>query len=294
MNPSLPAKPLPADAEDDLESRILQVEQRLIAREQRLRQGVAGLGKQLRHRWRRRKQLLLPVAGGLLAVAALLALSRRPAASRPAAEASRRRMELPWRRLIGLAWPLLPAAWRERVSPGTAGGLLTLGLPLVEALLGARRREAAPLRTVSGVDLARLSGRWFVVGELAGPSAGGTPEAPELGLLPRDDGQLDLLMRHGRRGSEAVVQPVPESQGARFRISHWPEALRWLPLAWAEYGVLHVDPAYEEAVIGSVGRDALWLLSRRPGLPQQRREALAGIAADNGFAVDKLRCHGAD
>jgi apolipoprotein D and lipocalin family protein len=278
----------------DLDARILLVEQRLIARQHKLCRGAASLSGQL-HQALSPKRLLLPAAGALLGVAALLSLLRRPLRlpAMPAGSARPAGMpvEIPWVRMLGLAWPMLPARWRNRVSPATASSLVTLGLPLVERLLGTRR--AQPLVTMADVDLMRLSGRWFLVGELPGPLQAETLQPPELGLLPRDDGQLDLLQRRidasGTHGSEARLQPVPGSQGARLRLSRWPEALQWLDWAWTDQAVLHVDEAYDEALIGSPERDSLWLLSRRPELAQERRQALVQIALDRGFAVDKLR-----
>lgn len=278
----------------DLDARILLVEQRLIAREQKLCRGVASLNGQL-HRALSPKRLLLPAGGALLGVAALLSLWRRPSRLPAAAAGSARPsglpVEIPWVRMLGLAWPMLPERWRNRVSPATASSLVTLGLPLVERLLGTRR--AQPLVTVADVDLMRLAGRWFLVGELPGPLQADVLQPPEVGLLPRDDGQLDLLQRRidasGTHGSEARLQPVPGSQGARLRLSRWPEALQWLDWAWTEQAVLHVDEAYDEALIGSPERDSLWLLSRRPELAQARRQALVQIARDRGFAVDRLR-----
>lgn len=281
----------------DLDARILRVEQRLIARQQKLCRGVAILSGQL-HQALSPKRLLLPAAGTLLGVAALLSLLRRPLRlpAMPADSAGSARpagmpVEIPWVRMLGLAWPMLPARWRNRVSPATASSLVTLGLPLLERLLGTRR--AQPLVTVADVDLMRLAGRWFLVGELPAPLQAETLQPPELGLLPRDDGQLDLLQRRidasGTHGSEARLQPVPGSQGARLRLSRWPEALQWLDWAWTDQAVLHVDEAYDEALIGSPERDSLWLLSRRPELAPERRQALVQIARDRGFAVDRLR-----
>jgi len=293
MNAPLPASLSRAEAEGDrgLDERIRRVEQRLIAREENLRRGIAHLGGDLRERLRPGRWLL-PVGGGLLAAAAVLALWRRPAAHAAEHVAAARPpgARLPWVQLVGFAWPLLPERWRARVSPTVVNSVMTLGLPLVEALLGSRRVHE-PLQTVAEVDLARLSGRWFIVGEL--PAGEDTQDPPELGLLPRDDGQFDLLQRRGPDGSEARAQPVPDSHGSRLRISHWPEALRWLPQAWVEHGVLHIDAGYDEALIGSSSRDALWMLSRRPTLAPERRQVLARIAADRGFAVERLRLHDA-
>lgn len=280
-----------AEAHLDLDERILRVEQRLMAREDRLRHGVAHLGGQLRQRWRP-KQLLLPVGAGLLAVAALAALWRRPApVAAPVAQQAAPHLPLPWMHLLGLAWPLVPARWRERISPAVASSFLTLGLPLIQALM--RPRSSEPLETVAEVDLARLAGRWFLVGELPAPHGDAPLQPPELGLLPLADGRFEWLERRidrsGPHGSEALVEPVPGSHGSRLRICQLPEVLRWLPQAWTEHGVLHVDAAYDEALLGSVGRDRLLLLSRRPALDPERREALAQIARDRGFAVEKLR-----
>lgn len=275
--------------EPDIEARILHVEQRLVAREARLRQGGQDLAGRLR-RTLQPSKLLLPAGSVVLGIAALLSLRRRPA-SPPAPVPAAAWVDIPWLRLLGLAWPLLPPRWRRRVSPATASSVVTLGLPLVEGLLG--RRRARPLTTMSQVDPARLAGRWFLVGELPQPLQAEPLQPPELGLLPRGEAEFELLQRridaHGTQGSEARVQVVPGSHGARLRISHWPEMLHFLPWAWIERAVLHVDEAYDEALIGSADRESLWLLSRRPTLADERRQALVQIARERGFAVDGLR-----
>lgn len=284
--------PLP---EPDIDARILDVEKRLMAREARLGAGAHDLADRLRQTLQPAK-LLLPAGAVLLGVAALLSLRRRPRAASAPWILAGVLPDLSWVRLLGLAWPLLPENWRNRVSPTTASSVVTLGLPLVEGLLGTRR--AKPLTAAAEVDLTRLSGRWFLVGELPAPLQAPALQPPELGLLPRDDGQFDLLQRRidagGTHGSEARVKAVPASQGARLRFSHWPEALQFLPWAWIERTVLHVDEGYDEALIGSADRDSLWLLSRRPGLAAERRQALVQIARDRGFAVDRLRFFGPD
>lgn len=286
MNARLPHAE--AEAQVDLEERILRVERRLMAREDRLRRGVVSLGGQLRQRLQPRK-LLLPVGAGLLAAAGLWMLWRRPAPAAPGGDAAapRPRPHLPWMQLIGLALPLLPPQWRSRIGPGAAPSIVALGLPLIEALLKPRHSE--PLQTVAEVDLARLAGRWFLVGELPAPQDAPAQEPPEVGLLPRDDGAFDLLQRRGEQGSEALLQALPDSHGSRLRTSRWPEWLRWLPLAWTELGVLHVGTNYDEALLGSTERDSLWLLSRQPSLAPERRQALAQIALERGFAAEKLR-----
>ncbi|KQW52019.1 MULTISPECIES: lipocalin family protein [unclassified Roseateles] len=298
--PPLPASLSHAEAAGDIDEQIRLIEHRLIAREENLRRGVANFGGQLRETLSP-KRLLVPVGGALLGVVALASLWRRPR-HRPAAvhlppEAppGPPPPHIPWMQLLGLAWPMLPERWRHRVNPAMVSSLVVLGQPLIDSLLG--QREAGPLETMPEVDLTRLSGRWFLVGELPAPLQAEAAEPPELGLLPRDDGHFDLLQRRidadGMHGSEARVQAVPGSHGTRLRMSRWPEPLQWLSYAWSDLAVLHVDAGYDEALIGSPGRDTLWVLSRRPELDGLRRQALMLIARDRGFAVDKLRFHGA-
>ena len=72
-------------------------------------------------------------------------------------------------------------------------------------------------------------------------------------------------------------------------MTHWPAALHSLPWVWSELAVLHVDAAYDEALIGSPSREMLWLWSRQPRLAPERQQALVQLARERGYAVERLR-----
>lgn len=141
--PAAHAGPLaPADTRD-LDTRIQQAEQQLVAREQRLRVQVHALGRRAR-RAAAPRALLLKVAGGALAGLGVLWTLRRAAGRghAPDAPGTAARTGAPPHlllTLLPLAWPLLPARWRQRVSLATAAAVLGLALPLVMA------RPADPL-----------------------------------------------------------------------------------------------------------------------------------------------------
>jgi apolipoprotein D and lipocalin family protein len=309
--PSFANVPSPDRLAPDLDTRILEVEQRLIAREEKLRRGIDGLSLRAQHAlgpWRR----ALPAIGLTLAVSFLGALAwgwkrRSPLARRGADAMARHAADsadqgghggIPWVRLVALGWPLLPSAWRARVSPATASTLAAVGLPLIEWLFHGRR--APPPSAMPSVDLGRFAGSWFVLAQL--PRRFGALGAPHEGqrilhYAPRVDGHIDVSStRVGAAAGEPEVrglaQVVPGGAGAKLMLSLWPTWLQALSSAWTDHWILHVDEAYDEALVGSASRDQLFVLSRHPQLPPPRRAALLQRAREQGFRVDRLRFAG--
>jgi apolipoprotein D and lipocalin family protein len=283
----------------DLDARILQVEQRLVAREQTLRRGLEGVGRRVQRAlqpWRR----ALPAMSATLAVSALAALvwrwqrrrsplARFSTAAPQPSPAAAQGGEFPWVRLVALVWPLLPAAWRTRVSPGTASMVAALGPPMLEWSL--HRQELPPLPTMAAVDPTRFAGPWFVVAQL--PRQRGEPAPRMLNYLLRPDGAFDVATSTvgavpGEASALGLARVVPGSGGAKLALSAWPAWLRALPLAWSEHWIVHVGADYTEALVGSPARDRLFVLSRRPTLTPQRRHDLLQLARDRGFAVERL------
>ena len=285
------------ESSSGLGERIRQVEMRLIDREEALRRGVHQLGQGLQQAlqpWRRG----LPALGVTLAVSTLAGAiwgwrRRRKLDGGSAADATAHDgaagRGVPWVHLMTLGWPMLPAAWRARVSPATASTLVALGLPFVEWLLHGRKPPPPPTAMPS-VDLARFAGPWFVMASLRGH---GARDLRSLSYVPRVDGDLGVVARGAHAGdgvaaTQGLARIVPGSGGAKLRLSHAPTWLRGLPLAWSDHWILHVDAEYQEALVGSPCRERLFVLSRAPQLEPQRHGALLRIARDLGYAVERL------
>lgn len=159
--PPLPASLSPTDTgEGDLDTRILRVEQRLIAREENLRRGVKSFGARMGEALQPRR-LVKPALIAVGGLAALLLLPRllparhrhhlprrsppgpdvgeaATAVAKPAAMFALL-ASLPWGRLLGAVWPMLPQKLRERVSPQTVGSAISVVLPLMESVNSWRR-----------------------------------------------------------------------------------------------------------------------------------------------------------
>lgn len=274
--------------------RIRLVEQRLAAREQAIALRIGAIGERLRVATR--PQRWLPAAAGIsVALAALwwLLRGRLPAQGRAAATAhhasERAASDMAWTPLLALAWPLLPARWRTRVSPATAAAVMSVGIPLAQRLLAGSPHP--PLPTMDALDLVRYAGTWHELARLPTRYEARCDDQPCAHYAAYGDGLLVLNECHSggvRRLVRGVARVLPNSGNAKLKVSFWPAWLQWLPLAWADYWVLHVDEAYQVALVGDPARRHLWLLSRGRRIDAARFDHLVRLAAERGFAVDRL------
>lgn len=297
---ALPSPSLSDPPVGDLEARIQAAEGRLVARERDLQRRASGIGQRVRAATRPGR-LVVPALGMLAGGAALwwaLRPSRRVPPAQPAARAPVPRPapprheggELPWASLLGLAWPLLPAPWRARVSPTTAATLIGVGLPLLQRAFDAP--AGPPLATMPQVDLARYAGTWHEIARLPAPFEGACTGQPRATYTPRG-ADIEVINRcptaRGWQEARGTARVVPDSGNAKLEVSLWPAWLRALPLAWAKYWILYVDPGYQVALVGHPNRRFLWVLSRTPTLPPAQLQALVEFAAQRGFAVERLK-----
>lgn len=159
--------------------------------------------------------------------------------------------------------------------------------------------EAAPLNTVAHVDLARYAGTWYEIARLPTPderACDGQPQATyTLGAAAGSQTEpvLEVVNRClGADGHERVVhgeaRAVPGGHGAKLQVSFLPACLRWLPIGWADYWVLYLDRDYSLALVGEPSRRSLWVLAREPQIPLETLQALAEMAREQGFPVDRL------
>ncbi len=294
----LPTGPQPPVEPLSLDERIRRAELRLIAREDGLRRRVDLLGRRLREATRPQR-FIAPAIGAALVLLALGSLLRgraRPRAARAAPAhggAGLRALgsDMPWVRLVALAWPLVPAAWRAGISPTTATAVVTIGLPLAERLLAARQH--APLPAAAHVDPARFAGTWHEIARLPTAFDDRFVGQPSVHYAWHGD-RLEVVNRctdrhDHERVRHASARVVPDSGNAKLEVTMLPPWLQWLPLAWADHWVLHVDERYQSAVVGDPQRRHLWILSRSRRMAPAQLSALVKFAGGLRFPVERLQ-----
>src|ERR1044071_792037 len=127
---------------------------------------------------------------------------------------------------------------------------------------------ADPVRSVPTLDISRYAGNWHEIAHLPvffqRQCVGDITAAYTL----REDGLVGVVNAcrnedGDRDSSEGGARPVPDHPG-RLQVRFAPDWLSWLPMVWADYWVIDLDPGYEWAVVGSPNRKYLWILSRTP------------------------------
>jgi len=288
---------LPEDDPDlDLDLRIELVEQRLLARQARLSDGFAAIGERAGATLSSGR-VLVPVLAGGAALLLLRMLRRRPAHEHPADRRTpppRRRGRLAtllWAQAPALALALLQGRGRTASPVLGSSALVTALMPLLRRRLDQNDGEDEPTPVI-GVDLQRFAGSWL---QLARLPVGSGPATDGLTTLTftANGRELEVQRRSLRPGRPAwtqqgLVRFVPRSNGAKLQLCFAPRWLRWLPMAWEDHWVLHIEPDYSAALVGSPQRDRLGLLVRRFKGCEAAVNRMLASARLQGFAVDEL------
>lgn len=267
-------------------------EMAVIERDERIRQRAGAVVAQVRTRTGSVLGVALAAAGVALLLARLVRRVNRPPAASALAGAPAPG-PLSWViRIAALIWPFLPLSLRSRLPPGAAPLLAALGLPLLNDV----RRPATgplppPVMVAPRVDLGRYLGRWFEIAQIPGsrPPCSGQVSA----IYSQAAEGIAILNRCNRRGrivlAKGIAEIVEGSNGAKLKVCFAPTWLRWLPLVWGDYWILHVDGGYRHALVGSPDRRHLWILSRSPAISDSDLQRLVDLARAQGYRVDRLK-----
>lgn len=167
--------------------------------------------------------------------------------------------------------------------------LIALGVATIPA-----QAENAALANdaVRALDLQRYSGTWHEIAHLpmffqrkcAGNITATYTQQPD-GTIRVANACDD---KRGKRiASEGIARPVAGHPG-RLQVRFAPQWLSWLPMVWADYWVVDLDPDYQWAVVGGPSHKYLWILSRTPSMDPELFNDIRTRAKQRGYAVDDL------
>ena len=172
---------------------------------------------------------------------------------------------------------------------------MTRYLLLAAALAtGAASAQDAPLanESVPALDLQRYSGEWHEIAHLPMFFQRKCVKNITATYVPKSDGNIRVINacdeKDGKRSvSEGTARPV-EGHPGRLQVRFAPDWLTWLPIVWADYWVIDLDPEYQWAVVGGPSRKYLWVLSRTPSMDGKQFDQIRERAARRGYEVKDL------
>jgi apolipoprotein D and lipocalin family protein len=145
---------------------------------------------------------------------------------------------------------------------------------------------------VPELDLARYLGQWHEVAHLPMFFQRKCVDRTTATYTLQENGRIRVhnacRTRDGKMlsaiGEARRVPGLPAALQVRFA----PRLLGWLPMVWADYWVIDLDPDYRWAVVGGPSRKYLWILSRDPTMDRALFDQIKARAAQRGYPVEKL------
>ena len=179
-------------------------------------------------------------------------------------------------------------------APGARSTIRNCGLGLVALLCACGTRGPQPdLPTVAHVDLARYQGDWHEIARLPmwfqrGCVRSTASYALEPGGTVRVVNRCTTTDGAAKEAVGRAYVTDPETN-ARLEVEFDNWFSRLFPgVARGPYWIVHLEPDYSVAVVGSPSREYLWILARDPVLPDDRYAALVALADQLGFATAAL------
>jgi apolipoprotein D and lipocalin family protein len=142
--------------------------------------------------------------------------------------------------------------------------------------------------TAKDVDLPRFMGDWYVIANIpTWPERNAYNAIESYKLDPDGSIATTFTFRKGAfDGPEKVMRP------RGFVTDEKSNAVWGMQFVWpikAEYLISHVDAGYTETIIARSSRDYVWIMARKPVLPEADYARLVQMVADLGYDMSKLQ-----
>ncbi|UCH91816.1 MAG: lipocalin family protein [Nitrospirota bacterium] len=154
-----------------------------------------------------------------------------------------------------------------------------------------------PLQTVNSVDLTRYAGTWYEIARLPmwfQRDCVASQAIYTLLLNGKIQVQNQCRTKSGdQKQVQGVATVVDTTTNAKFYVvfNNWVAKLfsGWGSASTTgNYWILHLDPAYQAALVGTPDREYLWILSRTTTLDQTIYEQLVSLGKQKGYLTADL------
>jgi len=162
-------------------------------------------------------------------------------------------------------------------------------IPAMLAILSAAGCSSAPtIPTVSGVDINRFMGDWYVIANIPTFLEKDAYNAVESYRLS-PDGTVATTFTFRKGGYDGPVKTYHPKGFIRDRASNavWDMRFVW-PLK-SEFLIIYLNEDYTVTVIGRSKRDYVWIMARKPGIPDPDYQRILKVLAGAGYDTAKIK-----
>ena len=145
-----------------------------------------------------------------------------------------------------------------------------------------------PIHTVYSVDIEKFMGDWYVIASIPTSIEKQAYNAVESYDLA-EDGTIETTFSFNK-GSFEGPQKIYRPRG--FIQDKQSNAVRGMQFFWpfkAEYRIIYLTDDYSQTVIGRSKRDYVWIMARRPSIPDEDYQRILAFLLEQGYQLDKLK-----
>lgn len=144
-----------------------------------------------------------------------------------------------------------------------------------------------PIKTVESVDLNKFMGDWYVIACIPTLIEKDIYNAVESYQLNADGTiKTTFTLRKGSFDGEAK-----KYQPKGFVVPDTGNALWGMQFIWpikSEFRIVDLDEGYQNTIIARNARDYVWLMSRKPNMPEEQYQQYVNKIKDMGYDINQL------
>jgi apolipoprotein D and lipocalin family protein len=145
-----------------------------------------------------------------------------------------------------------------------------------------------PIHTVESVDLQRFMGDWYVIASIPTFIETDAYNAVESYKLA-EDGTIETTFRFNKGGFDGPEKTYKPRGFIQDRQSNAVWGMQFIWPFKAEYRIIYLSDDYERTIIGRTKRDYVWIMARKPWIPEEDYTRLVKFLAEQGYDFGKLR-----
>ena len=169
--------------------------------------------------------------------------------------------------------------------------LLCLGLMVAGPL--AAQSTAAPLKTITALDVPRYMGTWYEIAKYPNKFQAQCVRNTRAEYRLQENASVEVhnfCVKADGQTTDALgaARQVGPADSPKLEVRFAPAWLSFIPAVWGDYWVIDLDPQYQLVAVSEPKREYLWVLSRTPRVDPAAYRALLGRLQLQGFDVNRL------